>query len=133
MKIKQYLFLCIMIEPKDFFLFKVITEAVSNNITSFLIHILYKILKLSTTSNGINLWRFNKIIKISNITFTWYYAVYINHRPAFGLSVEEVLRAFRTLNSQKDQPNVMNRNYLLHVLQHLGSLGLEWLIATLIW
>jgi len=56
---------------------------------------------------------------VTKINLDDFIKLYINHRPAFGLSVDELTRAFQTLNSQKD--DVMDRNYLLHVLQHLGE------------
>jgi len=58
---------------------------------------------------------------VTKINLDDFIKLYINHRPAFGLSVNELTRAFKILNSQQEKPHVMNRNYLLHVLQHLGE------------
>lgn len=47
-------------------------------------------------------------------------AVYINHRPAFGLSPAELSRAFVVLSGEEEQSGILDRAKLLSLLQEKG-------------
>lgn len=47
-------------------------------------------------------------------------AVYINHRPAFGLSPEKIKWAFDTLGLPTEEGNAIERGDLLDMLQSKG-------------
>ena len=46
--------------------------------------------------------------------------MYINHRPAFGLSPAELSRAFVVLSGEEEQSGVLDRAKLLSLLQEKG-------------
>ena len=48
-------------------------------------------------------------------------SVYINHRPAFGLSPEKLLQAFETLGVPMGKGRAINRGDLLEMLQTKGE------------
>jgi len=48
-------------------------------------------------------------------------SVYINHRPAFGLSPDKLLQAFETLGLPGDKGSSINRGDLLEMLQTKGK------------
>jgi len=48
-------------------------------------------------------------------------SVYINHRPAFGLSPEKLLQAFETLGVPTGNGRAINRGDLLEMLQTKGE------------
>lgn len=47
--------------------------------------------------------------------------VYINHRPAFGLSPEKLLKAFETLGMYTEKGSAIDRGDLLEMLQTKGK------------
>merc|ERR1739838_558713 len=57
---------------------------------------------------------------VNKINLTDFIKLFINHRPAFGLSVSQLADAFKTLNSRSDGDTI-NRGYLMQVLQQLGE------------
>ena len=50
------------------------------------------------------------------------FAVYINHRPVFGLNPDQLEQAFRVLGGPDDQGNCsVDRGHLLYLLQNKGT------------
>ena len=50
-----------------------------------------------------------------------YFAVYINHRPVFGLSSDQLEQAFRVLGEPDAEGNPsIDRGHLLYLLQNKG-------------
>ena len=54
-----------------------------------------------------------------------YLSVYINHRPAFGLSPEKLVKAFETLGFSTDKGVAIERGDLLEMLQTKGRPRIE--------
>ena len=50
-----------------------------------------------------------------------FFAVYINHRPAFGLSPEKLIKAFETLGLPTDKGFAIERGDLLDLMQTKGK------------
>lgn len=59
--------------------------------------------------------------QVTSINLGDFIKLYINHRPAFGLSVKEIEHAFQVLGYEKeDGETTINRDDLLYVLQCRG-------------
>ncbi|XP_060105340.1 cilia- and flagella-associated protein 251 [Heteronotia binoei] len=60
--------------------------------------------------------------QVTEINLGDFIKLYINHRPAFGLSLKEIEAAFRLLGYQNEQEEAsLNRDDLLLLLQHKGE------------
>ncbi|KAH0625607.1 hypothetical protein JD844_015192 [Phrynosoma platyrhinos] len=60
--------------------------------------------------------------QVTQIDLRGFIKLYINHRPAFGLSAKEIQHAFQVLGYEnEDQEMTINRNDLLLLLQHRGE------------
>ena len=69
--------------------------------------------------------RFRKEFSRFPINDEWifWFSVYVNHRPAFGLNPDDLTWAFQTLGHSKsdDNEDQMERGYLLDLLQSKGQ------------
>eukprot|EP00731_Ephydatia_muelleri_P022631 Em0015g214a len=69
--------------------------------------------------------KFSKFVEtgknITSINLEDFIKLYINHRPAFGLSPAELSRAFVVLSGEEEQSGVLDRAKLLSLLQEKGE------------
>lgn len=61
---------------------------------------------------------FNDRTKKFEITFEEFVRFYINHRPAFGISIESIISAFQKLAQGKDE---INKHKFLELLFTYGT------------
>ena len=75
---------------------------------------------LLTCSSSYLLSRDNADVKVKNGYSLCSFAVYVNHRPAFGLSPFDLNEAFTKLGMPSDEGFVIDRDRLLTLLQNKG-------------
>ena len=63
----------------------------------------------------------------------YFFAVYINHRPAFGLSPEKLIKAFETLGLPTDKGFAIERGDLLDLMQTKGKHMCQLMKLWYIW
>ncbi|XP_071110877.1 cilia- and flagella-associated protein 251-like [Haliotis cracherodii] len=77
--------------------------------------------------------KFSKYVEtgqyVSNIDLGDFIKLYVNHRPAFGLSPEKILWAFDTLGIPTDKGPAVERGELLEILQSKGEHMTEYELA----
>lgn len=66
---------------------------------------------------------------VESIDLGEFIKLYINHRPAFGLSPEKLIKAFETLGLPTDKGNAIERGDLLDLLQTKGEHMTEYELA----
>ncbi|XP_042297325.1 cilia- and flagella-associated protein 251 [Sceloporus undulatus] len=76
--------------------------------------------------NMLNEVKFSEFLEtgkqMTHIDLRGFIKLYINHRPAFGLSAKEIQQAFQVLGYEnEDRELAINRNDLLLLLQHRGE------------
>lgn len=63
--------------------------------------------------------------QVTKINIEDFIKLYVNHRPAFGLSMNKIQRAFQVLGYDNENGDkVIDRGDLLWLLQHRGELFL---------
>ncbi|XP_067673834.1 cilia- and flagella-associated protein 251-like isoform X2 [Haliotis asinina] len=77
--------------------------------------------------------KFSKYVEtgqyVNDIDLGDFIKLYVNHRPAFGLSPEKILWAFDTLGIPTDQGPAIERGELLEILQSKGEHMTEYELA----
>ena len=60
------------------------------------------------------------MVTFPKLLLCWYFTVYVNHRPAFGLSPFDLQEAFNKLGMPGDEGFAIDRDRLLSLLQNKG-------------